>query len=205
MSKMSQYRGVTLINGNWRAQIVVNGTAHYIGSFPNETFAAQAFDEVVHELAKAGRERHIKLNFPERYNGDRTLPEPSEKTLEIVRLFKESGVPRKPTMGAVSNESNARASLNKAYILLARSERTLTQLRQEANEHLDRLAETLFFLGDPSPLNERQALHNLPPATSETAPVFSSTKICLKCEKDCTDVDGNSSCCGVSLTETGDV
>lgn len=59
---LSQYRGVTLTGKRWSATITSGGKQTYLGSFPSEVEAAEAYDEAAMRLH--GDE--ATLNFPER-------------------------------------------------------------------------------------------------------------------------------------------
>ena len=57
----SQYKGVQLFKGKWRARIGHNGVRLYLGKFPSEIEAAKAYDEKALELFGA----FARLNFPD--------------------------------------------------------------------------------------------------------------------------------------------
>lgn len=53
------YKGVCNLKGTWRAEVVANGTRHYLGTFPTAEAAARAYDAKAIEL----HGDFAKLNF----------------------------------------------------------------------------------------------------------------------------------------------
>jgi hypothetical protein len=47
----SQYKGVSLVQGKWRAQIKRNGVLYLLGNFTNEIDAARAYNKKAEELS----------------------------------------------------------------------------------------------------------------------------------------------------------
>lgn len=47
----SQYKGVSLVQGKWRAQIKRHGVMYYLGSYRNEEDAARAYNKKAKELS----------------------------------------------------------------------------------------------------------------------------------------------------------
>ena len=67
LHKKSRYHGVTRNHDNWQAQITVNGCQKYLGTFPNETDAAIAWNT---HVAYLGLDRELNEIRAEDYIHD---------------------------------------------------------------------------------------------------------------------------------------
>jgi len=146
--KTSQYRGVTKssrLNTNpWLAQVVAAGVNHYLGNYPTEGEAAQAYDNAAYWLNLEGF-RTGGLNFPDDYAKPEYTPSPTVATRKALAKYRMRLAAR-PTPPGDTRHPDA--------IAIDEAIKSLKQIRNRIQLAHERTTQT--------------ASSNLAPVTSET-------------------------------------